>query len=181
MLAESDRRLLLDLARTALTAHVTGVSSTKDARSGVFDRCSGAFVTLHHHGGLRGCIGHLEATEPLGRVIARCAVAAGSSDPRFPAVTAPELQDISIELSILGPLELVSAIAEIEVGRHGLVVEEGWRRGLLLPQVAIEWKWDREIFIAETCRKAGLARDAWKSGAKIYRFEAEVFGEGRPT
>jgi AmmeMemoRadiSam system protein A len=180
MLSDTDRLVLLDVARHALTAHVTGVSAPEEPASDLLVGRAGAFVTLHHRGDLRGCIGHVEANEPLGRVIARCAVAAGVSDPRFPPVTAGELSEIAIELSILGPLESVSRLDEIDVGRHGLVVEMGWQRGLLLPQVATEWKWDRETFVAETCRKAGLARDAWKTGAKIWKFEAEVFGERTP-
>jgi len=178
MLSEDDRKRLLEIARTALTAHVRHAAMPPIERSStVLDRPSGAFVTLESHGELRGCIGHVEANEPLSTVVARCAVAAASSDPRFPAVTPAELDEIAIELSILGPLRPITDINDIEVGRHGLVVEQGWNRGLLLPQVATEWKWDREIFVGETCRKAGLPRDAWKTGAKIYIFEAEVFGE----
>ncbi len=179
MLADADRRLLLDIARKALTTQVTRTAMPADSSADVLTRLSGAFVTLHHRGELRGCIGHIEANEPLGLVIGRCAVAAGTADPRFPAVLDSELNEIEIELSILGPLEPVTDIQEIEIGRHGLVVEQGWHRGLLLPQVATEWKWDREKFLNETCRKAGLPRDAWKTGAKIWKFEAEVFGEVR--
>jgi len=177
MLSDTDRQLLLEIARQALASHVTRTAARTESSADVLSRPSGAFVTLHHRGELRGCIGHIEASEPLGQVIARCAVAAGSSDPRFAAVVASELPDIAIELSILGPLEPVADIQEIEIGRHGLVVEHGWHRGLLLPQVATEWKWDRETFVAETCRKAGLPREAWKTGATIWKFEAEVFGE----
>jgi AmmeMemoRadiSam system protein A len=107
-------------------------------------------------------------------------VAACSADPRFPAVTAGELPDLDLELSLLGRLEPVSSADEIEVGRHGLVVEVGQRRGLLLPQVATEWGWDRETFLAHTCEKAGLPKEAWKRDAKLWRFEAEVFHEGGP-
>jgi AmmeMemoRadiSam system protein A len=144
---------------------------------GVVARPGAAFVTIHRHGELRGCIGHLEADEPLGRVISECAVSACSADPRFPPVTASELPDLAIELSLLGALEPAESPADIIIGRHGLVVERGHRRGLLLPQVAVEWKWDRETFLAQTCHKAGLPRDAWKHGALMWRFEAEVFGE----
>ena len=110
-------------------------------------------------------------------MIVRCAIAACSTDPRFPPVTAAELPHLDFELSLLGPLEPVTAIEEIEVGRHGLVVEMHWRRGLLLPQVATEWRWDRETFVVQTCVKAGLPRDAWKNGATLKRFDAEVFGD----
>jgi AmmeMemoRadiSam system protein A len=169
----------LDLARRALTAHVTGAPMPEEESNDVLLRPAGAFVTLHCRGDLRGCIGCVEANEPLGRVVARCAVSAGTSDPRFPAVTPAELAHIDIEISILGPLESISTLEHIEIGRHGLIVELGCRRGLLLPQVATEWKWNRETFVAQTCRKADLPPDAWKTGAQIWRFEAEVFGEAR--
>jgi uncharacterized protein len=173
-----DRALLLALARRAILAHVEKVSLPPPEPVGVMARPCGAFVTLHAGGDLRGCIGHIETDEPLGRVVPRCAVAACSADPRFPAVTSAELPGIDIELSLLGPLESISGTADIEVGRHGLVVESGRHRGLLLPQVAIEWRWDRDAFLAHACRKAGLAPDAWRhEGAAIWRFEAEVFGE----
>jgi AmmeMemoRadiSam system protein A len=179
MTSEGDRLLLLRIARDAIASHV-GVTSSHTPGAGtseVLARHGGAFVSLHNQSDLRGCIGHIEATEPIGAVVPRCAVAACSSDPRFPHVTAPELEQIHIEISLLGPLEPIAGPEEIEVGRHGLVVEMGSRRGLLLPQVATEWHWDADTFLSQTCHKAGLARDAWKQGAKLWRFEAEVFGE----
>jgi AmmeMemoRadiSam system protein A len=177
MTNDADRQLLLQIARGAIVAHVSGSARPARESSDAIERCGGAFVTLHRDGRLRGCIGQVEANEPLTRVIARCAVAAATTDPRFPAVEPSELGEIDIELSIIGPLEPVSRLDDIEIGRHGLVVETGWNRGLLLPQVATERKWDRETFLAETCRKAGLAPDAWEKGARLWRFEAEVFGE----
>ena len=177
MTSNADRELLLRIAREAIARHVTGAPAPAiDACEAARQR-GAAFVTLHHRGDLRGCIGHVEADDLLGPVIARCAVAACSADPRFPPVVASELIDLEIELSLLGPLDPIDDAGLIEIGRHGLVVERGWRRGLLLPQVAIEWRWDRETFLAHTCHKAGLPRDAWTKGAKIWRFEAEVFGE----
>ena len=172
-----DRGLLLQLARQAMTAHVHHEPMPAIDLTGVFARPGGAFVSIHRHGDLRGCIGHIEANEPLGKVIARCAVAACSTDPRFPPVSEAELAELDLELSLLGPLESIGGADDIEIGTHGLVVEQGWRRGLLLPQVATEWKWDCETFLAHTCQKAGLPMDAWKKGAKLWRFEAEVFGE----
>src|SRR5436309_1597735 len=146
MTSESDRRLLLQLARAAVAAHVTGAAAPSVDPCEAALRPGAAFVTLHHHGELRGCIGHVEHNERLGRVIARCAVAACSTDPRFSPVAASELEGLEIELSLLGPLEAIASAEEIEIGRHGLVVEMGWHRGLLLPQVATEWKWDRSTF-----------------------------------
>ncbi len=177
MTSLADRRALLRLAREAIVAHVTGAAAPATHVCDAAERPGAAFVTLHKRGDLRGCIGHVEADEPLGVVIARCAVAACSADPRFPPVDASELPDLDLELSLLGPLEPIVGPDDIEIGRHGLVVETGWHRGLLLPQVAPEWHWDRETFLAQTCHKAGLPREAWKAGATLWRFEAEVFGE----
>jgi len=176
MTSEDDRHLLLRIAREAIVAHVTR-STASLPPADLLTRPGAAFVTIHNRGELRGCIGHIEADEPLGRVIARCAVAACSLDPRFPVVAADELPHIDLELSLLTPLEPISGPADIEIGRHGLVVEKGARRGLLLPQVAVEWNWDATTFLAYTCHKAGLPRDAWTEGAQLWRFEAEVFGE----
>jgi len=179
MTSDTDRLVLLRLAREAITAHVTGGPMPSVDLLGVCGRRGAAFVTLHARDELRGCIGHLEIDDPLGRVVPRCAIGACSRDPRFPAVVEGELPDIVIELSLLGPLESIAGAPEIEVGRHGLVVELGWNRGLLLPQVAVEWKWSADEFLEQTCRKAGLTSAAWKTdGVKLWRFEAEVFGEG---
>jgi AmmeMemoRadiSam system protein A len=174
---DADRQSLLKLARSAIEARVKAQTMPAPGDSEVFGHMAGAFVTIHKRGQLRGCIGHVEADEPLGRVVTRCAVAAASSDPRFSPIAPDELPDLHIELSVLGPLERIERLDNVEIGRHGLVVEQGWHRGLLLPQVAVEWKWDRETFAAETCRKAGLDSGAWASGAKMWCFEAEVFAE----
>jgi AmmeMemoRadiSam system protein A len=177
MTSEHDRRLLLQLAREAIAAHVGVMPAHVPGANEVLDRPGGAFVTLHKAGDLRGCIGHVGASERLGSVVPRCAVAAASSDPRFPPMSASELDAVDIEISLLGALEPITGPDDIVIGRHGLVVERGWQRGLLLPQVAAEWGWDAEAFLAHTCQKAGLAQDAWRTGAKVWRFEAEVFGE----
>ena len=179
MTSEADRALLLRIARAAIAAHVNppSRSAISTLHSAILVRRGGAFVTLHKRGELRGCIGHIEPTEPLGRVVPRCAVAACSSDPRFPPIAPDELEQIDLEISLLGPLEPIAGPQDIVVGRDGLVVERGWQRGLLLPQVATEWNWDADAFLAHTCRKAGLPAGAWQHGAKIWRFEAEVFGE----
>ena len=175
--SESDRRLLLRIARDAIVAHVSGHSAATVDEGGLANRQEGAFVTLLKAGQLRGCIGHIEPDRPLPEIVAWCAVAACSRDPRFQPVTAIELPDLDIELSLLGALESIAGPSDIEIGRHGLVVEQSWHKGLLLPQVAPEWRWTSEQFLAQTCRKAGLPLDAWKKGAQIWRFDAEVFGE----
>jgi AmmeMemoRadiSam system protein A len=180
MMSQSERQVLLVLARGAIAAHVNGASRAAkyELSDGELNaRSAGVFVTLHKGNQLRGCIGHIEADEPLSQAVTRCAVAACSCDPRFPPLARDELAFVHIEISVLGALEPVSNPADIDVGVHGLLVEKGGHRGLLLPQVATEWKWDRAQFFAQTCRKAGLPPDAWKSGMTIWRFEAEVFGE----
>jgi AmmeMemoRadiSam system protein A len=179
MTTEHERAWLLRIAREAIAAHVTGVSPPSRDEAALDDRRSGVFVSIHHRGQLRGCIGHIEGDDALPRMVARCAVAACSDDPRFPPVGFTELPEIQIEVSLLGPLESIAGPADVDVGRHGLVVETGRQRGLLLPQVATEWRWDAMTFLSQTCRKAGLPADAWQQGAmvKLWRFEAEVFTE----
>jgi AmmeMemoRadiSam system protein A len=169
----------LTIAREAIAAHVNrqSPSAVSDWPSAILTRPAGAFVSLHKGGDLRGCIGHIEPNEPIGTVVPRCAVAACSTDPRFPPVTRDELDAIDIEISLLGWLEPIAGPEDIVVGRHGLVVERGWQRGLLLPRVATEWNWDAEAFLSHTCQKAGLPSDAWRTGAKMWRFDAEVFAE----
>lgn len=175
-IADDDRHRLLALARQALAARVHGVRITEPPSGGVFDLERGAFVSLHRHGQLRGCLGRIEP-EPLGQSIVHLGTVVADSDPRFDPVRPGELDDIDVEISVLTPARLVQSIEEIEVGRHGVIVEQGYRRGLLLPQVPIEHQWDRHAFLEHTCLKAGLPRDAWRAGATLWLFEAEVFGE----
>ena len=173
----NDRAVLLRIARNAIGAHVASAPPLPIGTSDVVARRGGVFVSVHHRGDLRGCIGRISADRRLDEVIAQCAVSACSADPRFKPVTRSELAEIDIELSLLAPLEAIAGPDEIEIGRHGLLVEHDRRRGLLLPQVATEWKWDAVMFLAQTCRKAGLAADVWKRADALWRFEAEVFGE----
>jgi AmmeMemoRadiSam system protein A len=177
MIEPDERRRLLQLARDAIVAHLSGLPAPAADPSPILERRAGVFVSLHRGEALRGCIGHVEPDQPLSRVLPSSAIAAASTDPRFDSVTSEEMLELQIELSILGPLERITGIDEVEIGRHGLLVERGWNRGLLLPQVAVEWEWDAEAFLSQTCHKAGLPLDAWKSGAVIWRFEAEVFSE----
>lgn len=177
MIDPDDRKRLLEIARASVSARVCGRPFAPPPAGGDLARPSGAFVTLTERGELRGCIGYPESDEPLACVVAHCAAAAAISDPRFPPVEPHEVPKLHVEISVLGPIMPVSDPAEILVGRDGLIVQRGLRRGLLLPQVATDWGWDRDTFLAQTCVKAGLAPDAWKHGAQIFRFEAEVFGE----
>jgi AmmeMemoRadiSam system protein A len=178
VLSPCARGELLRIARQAIAAAVEGrpyepAPSLEETRSP-----AAAFVSIHHLGELRGCIGQIEARQPLAETVALCAVSAATRDPRFTPLTVHELgHGTEIEISVLTSMQPVASIEEIEVGRDGLMIEQGHRSGLLLPQVASEWGWDRETFLAHTCRKAGLPPDAWKRGASIYRFQAEVFGE----
>ena len=179
MLTASQKQTLIDVARRALTAQVTGGTPPLASSATELPDASGVFVTIKERGELRGCLGTLEVTGPLAEHVARCAADAASEDPRFSPVTVSELSDLSVEVSVLGPLERIDPTDPdaITIGRHGLVAEQGTRRGLLLPQVATEWGWTIEQFLQQTCLKAGLRRDAWQHGAGISRFDAEVFGE----
>ena len=178
MLDEAQQAALLRAARESITSYLHGTSPT--AFSAEMPDASGVFVTIKRHGELRGCLGVLEMRGALGEEVVRCARDSATRDPRFPPMTAAELTDMSLEISVLGPLEEIDPLDEraIVIGEHGLVVERGHRRGLLLPQVAVEWAWDREQFLRYTCRKAGLPDDAWRNGARVYRFTAQVFGDG---
>jgi uncharacterized protein len=165
-------------ARAAITRALGAEPPVVSPESSVPDDLrAGAFVTLRINGMLRGCIGYPEPDLPLVDVVERCSVSAAISDPRFPALTKEEWNHVDLELSVLGPIEPVNDIHGVVIGRHGLIVEFGRRRGLLLPQVAVEWKWDAAEFAAQTCTKAGLPGDAWQKGAKLFKFEAEVFGD----
>ena len=173
-----DQRLLLDLARRALEARVERRSPPPVERGGALDWECGAFVTIHCHGELRGCLGRIEVDAPLAETITHLAAVVSDSDPRFAPVSPHELPDIDLEISVLTPEREIQSIDEIEIGRHGVVIEQGRRRGLLLPQVATEHGWDRETFVGHACLKASLPRDAWRHGARVFVFEAQVFGEG---
>jgi AmmeMemoRadiSam system protein B/AmmeMemoRadiSam system protein A len=135
----------------------------------------GAFVTLKKKGKLRGCIGYIEPVLPLHQTIAQATIYAASKDARFPPVSSSELKDIDIEISVLTPPEKINDPRKVEVGKHGLIILMGNQRGLLLPQVPVENRWSRLTFLQRACQKAGLHKDAWRSGAEIYTFEAIVF------
>lgn len=136
----------------------------------------GAFVTLKVGGRLRGCIGHLVGDKPLHETVAQMAKSAAFQDPRFPPLSRGEYDKIEVEISILSPIEKCPDPERIEVGRHGLVISKGHYQGLLLPQVPVEWGWDRETFLRHTAMKAGLPGESWKDpDTQMYWFEAEVF------
>ena len=179
MLTDAQKQVLLGIARAAMEAAVKGEAapdtSTEDPAL-LEER--GAFVTLKREGQLRGCLGYVEGIMPLIEAVAENAAAAALRDPRFPPVRPAELGEIKLEVSALTPLKPVENTDEIEVGAHGLLVCLGPNRGLLLPQVPEEYGWQREEFLSQTCRKAGLPAGSWKDpSTDIYSFEAEVFGE----
>jgi len=175
-LSEADRRALLELARESVIAAVSrqelpGIIP----KGGIFEVLRGVFVTIHVRGRLRGCIGVIEAEEPLGEAVVRCAASAALHDPRFPPLRQEELEDLDIELSLLSPLTPIRP-EDVEIGTHGLLVSRGAQRGLLLPQVAEEHHLNKEQFLEETCHKAGLPRTAWRDPAtKLLGFTCELF------
>jgi AmmeMemoRadiSam system protein A len=180
MLTDAQRTHLLSVARASIQHHLDGrgLGEGMLAQEALPD-ASGVFVTIKRRGELRGCLGTLQLRGSLVEEVARCARDSATEDSRFPPLSAGELPECAIEVSVLGPLEEIDPHAEqaIVIGRHGLVVEQGSRRGLLLPQVAVEWGWTPEQFLRQTCHKAGLPLEAWQQGARIFRFAAEVFGE----
>jgi AmmeMemoRadiSam system protein A len=181
-LSENDRQSLLDLARRAIADAVSlQKSAGGNPQSGIFMEKRGVFVTLHARGRLRGCIGVIETVEPLAESIARCAAGAALHDPRFSPVRVEELPELRIEISLLSPLEPILP-EKIEIGKHGLLISQSSKRGLLLPQVAVEHKLAREQFLEETCRKAGLSAGAWQEPeSRILGFTCEVFREAGDT
>jgi AmmeMemoRadiSam system protein A len=178
MLTEAQRAALLALAKKSIVSQVTGERERHEIEIDLPDS-SGVFVTIKRLGELRGCLGTLQCRLGLAGEVARCAADAASQDPRFAPVSVEEISELSVEVSVLGPLEAIDPYepSAIVIGTHGLVAEQEFRRGLLLPQVATEWAWTVEQFLRHTCIKAGLRGDAWQHGARIYRFGAEVFGD----
>jgi AmmeMemoRadiSam system protein A len=178
-LSDDDKRELLRIARRSIERAVRGHgAAAAKTTSQVLQEPCGAFVTITERGQLRGCIGYTEVAIPLAEVVSEVAVKAALDDPRFPPVSEDELAEIHLDISVLSPLEKVSDVEKIEVGKHGLLLEHGYFRGLLLPQVATEYDWDREAFLQNTARKAGLPSDAWKDkNTTLYSFTAEVFSE----
>lgn len=179
-LSKDEQQELLQLARKTLEEYLTiGRYKEYVPVSEKLYQPYGAFVTLTTRDGrLRGCIGHITADKPLYKVVQEMAVAAATQDPRFPPVTAGELDDLEIEISVLSPLKRIKNISEIEVGRHGLLVKKGFASGLLLPQVAVDWGFDREEFLRQALFKAGLdASDFYSPDLEIYSFTAQVFSE----
>jgi AmmeMemoRadiSam system protein A len=182
---EADLRALLRVARESLRAHLEGAPPPPPERlfgdaaaipPALREPC-GVFVTLRNREHLRGCTGYIEARAPLWQSVRDLVVSSASRDYRFPPIAPAEEPHIRIEISVLTPPRPIQP-PEIEIGRHGLIARMRGRSGLLLPQVATDWGWGPEEFLARTCEKAGLPRDAWKSAdCQLLGFEAQVFHE----
>ncbi len=175
---EGGRQYLLKVAREAI-ARQLGVSPSLPEPSSDpnGEAARPTFVTLTKAGKLRGCVGHTDPSGTLEETVAACAVAAATADPRFPPLRPGELPRVRIEISLLTPPIPIADPADISAGTHGVIVSRGNRRALLLPQVASEHHWTADIFLSQACLKAGLPEDAWRHGARIEVFTAEVFAE----
>jgi len=178
--SQEERAQLLRLAHESILSALEDRKISLDPPTAHFAEPRGAFTSLYLHGELRGCVGYVLPISPVYRAVADTARAAAFEDNRFYPVRLDEARDLEIELSILSAPQPIK-MEEIEVGRHGLLISMAGYRGLLLPQVPVEHHWDRETFLEHTCRKAGLPPDAWRQGAKIEAFTAEVFGEKQTT
>jgi AmmeMemoRadiSam system protein A len=171
-----ERTILLLLAHDSICFALEKRDISFDSPTAHLAEPHGAFTSLYLRGELRGCVGYVLPTSSVYRAVAETARAAAFDDNRFPPVTQDEAAHLEIELSILTPPLPIRA-EEIEIGRHGLLISQHGRRGLLLPQVSLEHKWDRTTFLEQTCRKAGLPLDAWQKGASVEAFTAEIFGD----
>ena len=178
-LTQKDKAALLEIVKKAIASKINDKNIPKfPIESETLKEKRGAFVTIKKRDHLRGCIGYIKAVKPLWETVQEMAIAAAFHDPRFPALKADELADLSYEVSVLSPLKRIKDVSEIEVGKHGLYVIRGYNSGLLLPQVAVEHNLDRESFLWETCYKAGLPPQSCREKeTEIYIFSADYFGD----
>lgn len=189
MFSEEDGKLAVRIARAVVESHVKGEKPPLLDVPQTFKEKYGVFVTLTKgkESDLRGCIGYPEPLMPLIDALRDSAISAASRDPRFPPVKPEELKDISVEVSLLTPPVEIHVksqrdlVKQIKCGVDGLIIQRGWAKGLLLPQVPVEWEWDEEEFLCQCCLKAGLLPDSWlQEGTKVFKFQAEVFSEEKP-
>jgi len=192
-LSLDEGKFLVELARNTVTEYLKTrkrLTAPQSAPKKLFEQC-GVFVTLNtvQHGEkqLRGCIGYPYPTLPLVEAVIESAIAAATQDPRFYPLSLNELDNVVFEVSVLTPPELITVqkpdeyVTKVKIGEDGLIVEKGLYKGLLLPQVPVEWKWDEEEFLCQCCVKAGLPLDSWLTkGTKIYKFQAIIFEEETP-
>lgn len=174
-----NQRKLLRLARQAIDSCLLQQDFTPQvADDPQLTQKAGCFVTIKIKGQLRGCIGTFIGTQPLYLEVIRMAIAAATQDPRFPPMTPTDRGKYTVDISVLSPLEKISDPNIIEVGKHGIYLEQNGNRGVLLPQVATEYAWERQTFLEQTCKKAGLPGDAWQSEeTALFVFTAEVIEE----
>jgi len=185
LLSYEEGEKAVKLARKAIECYLENRKVIQDRLDGVFEQKRGVFTTLTKHGELRGCIGFPYPIKRLDVAIIESAIAAAMDDPRFPPVILSEMDEIEVEVTVLTPPEKIEVEPKdlprfVEIGKHGLIVKMGVWSGLLLPQVAVEYNFDAEEFLSQTCMKAGLPPDCWLSGAEIYRFEGQIFKEEKP-
>ncbi len=178
-LTKQEQITLLSIAREAITSHLsTGTLIEPECKEDALNQQRGCFVTLSQEGQLRGCLGTFTSNRPLCQEVAIMAVAAATEDPRFYPMRVEDLDNFSIEISVLSPLRKTNEPTDIIVGLHGIYLEKEGQRGVLLPQVAVEHQWDRESFLQHTCHKAGLDKDAWQAeDCDIYLFTAQIMKE----
>ena len=178
LLTKKEQRELLKIARATIVDYVTNRKvPVATSPSPGLNLHSGCFVTIKQKGELRGCIGNFVSDQPLYQLVQEMAVSAATRDPRFYPMKAEDLADFALDISVLSPLEKADSVEEIKVGKHGIYIVKGTYRGVLLPQVATEYGWNRDQFLQHTCIKAGLPQDAWQGECDIYIFTAQVFGE----
>ncbi len=178
-LKSKEKKILLDIARKAITSAILGKDEPPEPREEKsLNMRNGCFVTIKQDGELRGCIGNFQSELPLFKEVAEMAAASATKDPRFYPLQETDTDSISLEISVLSPLHKIGTVDEIDIGKHGIYLEKGYYRGVLLPQVATEHEWDRETFLKQTCLKAGLPTEAWDAeDADIYIFSAQIFGD----
>ncbi len=178
VLQDNEKGTLLDIARLAIASYIVDkkIPVVKSDEKALNRKC-GVFVSLHKEGSLRGCIGAFTSDDPLYKTVAVMAASAAFEDPRFPPVVEDEVKDLDIEISVLTPLKRIDDPKEIEIGRDGIYIVKGSKKGVLLPQVAVDNDFDRNMFLDHTCLKAGLKAGDWREGAEIYIFEAEIFDD----
>lgn len=179
MMTDTAAQVLLNTARTAIEHELGQLPYSPTPREEqLLNERAGCFVTLKIKEQLRGCIGNFQSRRPLYQEVALMAVAAATQDPRFSPLTRPELELVRIEITLLSPLEKISGPDDISIGQHGIYLEHGINRGVLLPQVATEHHWDALTFLRQTCNKAGLSADMWQApDTEIYRFSGEIISE----
>ena len=178
LLTKKEQTQLLKIARETIVAHTnkTPLPLVDSVTKGLENK-NGCFVTIKQQGQLRGCIGNFVSDKPLYQLVQEMAICAAVRDPRFYPMEPSDLNDFELEISVLSPLKLIASVDSVTVGIHGLYIVKNNNRGVLLPQVAVEYGWDRDAFLRHACLKAGLPEDAWMKDCEIYTFTALVFSE----